>query len=77
MPENLEPTGSRYLADAWTQRKPDASTGEDLELYYPGPYLWLSVVPVVEQEAERRPTHPSGPQEIRPRSGGYERARNA
>ena len=37
MLENLEPTGNRYLADVWTQQKMDTSTGEDLELDYPGP----------------------------------------
>ena len=76
-PENPEPTGSRYLADTWTQRKPDASTGEDHELDYLGLCPWLSVAPAEEQEAEQRPTRLSGPREIRPRSGGYEQARNA
>ena len=60
MPENLEPTGSHYSVDVWTQRKMDASTGEDLELDYPGPCPWSSVAPAVEQEAEQRPSHLSG-----------------
>ena len=58
------------------QQKQDASTGEDLELDYPGPCPWLSVAPVVEQEAEQRPSHPSGQQEKCPWSGGDEQARN-
>ena len=53
------------------------STGEDLELDYPGPCPWLSVAPTAEQEAERRPSHPSGRQEKYPQSGGYKQARNA
>ena len=58
----------------WTQWRQDTSMGEDLELDYPGPCPWLSVAPAVEQEAERRPSHPNGRWEICPQSGGDERA---